>query len=38
MKEIHPAEDADGGALDPSAHDEPHRIYFRDSAIEDQGH
>src|SRR6516164_1528807 len=27
-----------GGALDPSAHDEPHRIYFRDSAFEEQGH
>jgi hypothetical protein len=24
--------------LDPSAHDEPHRIYFRDSAFEEQGH
>jgi hypothetical protein len=23
-----------GGALDPSAHDEPHRIYFRNSAFE----
>jgi hypothetical protein len=27
-----------GRALDPSAHDEPHRIYFRDSAFEEQGH
>jgi hypothetical protein len=23
--------------LDPSAHDEPHRIYFRDSAFEEHG-
>src|SRR6201999_1945031 len=27
-----------GGALDTSAHDEPHRICFRDSAFEEQGH
>jgi transposase-like protein len=27
-----------GRALDLSAHDEPHRIYFRDSAFEEQGH
>lgn len=27
-----------GGALGPSAHDEPHRIYFRDGAFEEQGH
>lgn len=49
VKAVQRGEESDGGTagvrslideivLDPPAHDEPHRIYFRDSAFEEQGH